>query len=150
MRKMPYSLNKSSGIHKVCLGLVILAAIPTGILAQPASAGAGAQHLFQFGINGYLGFPQGAFKQNAGNISPGGDFGLMLCVYERLRTTVGTRLIKKTWGILADLGVRYIKGGQAEYLQESSIFREDGELYYDVKESRTDLVSVQLEITFKF
>lgn len=255
MQKLPYSLYKSSAIYKGCLVLVCLITISMGILVQPVDG----QHLFQCGINGYLGFPQGAFKENAGNISPGGgldfiyshprlpfgigisfgelvygrekfpetiqssyaDFdvnqvttnsiilghmifrfqnnqgrlrpyfdgliglnhlrtktkireqgswdeeirinnmadtafsyggglGLMFCVYERPWITAGKQSIKKKWGVLVDLGVRYIKGGQAEYLQESSISREDGELYYDVKKSRTDLVSVLIGITLNF
>jgi hypothetical protein len=50
----------------------------------------------------------------------------------------------------ADLGVRYIYGGRAEYLKEGSIFRENGDVYYDVMESATSLVTARAGISFRF
>jgi hypothetical protein len=49
-----------------------------------------------------------------------------------------------------DLGVRWLKGGRAEYLKKGSIHRENGVVSYDVYESRTDLWLAGLGLTFSF
>lgn len=61
---------------------------------------------------------------------------------------------------LADLGgggdisfdskVRYLRGSQAEYLKKGSIRRDNGSVSFDVLSSRTDVVTLQLGITFRF
>jgi opacity protein-like surface antigen len=52
--------------------------------------------------------------------------------------------------VLVDLRVRYIKGGEAEYLKQGSIRRENGQVRYDVLKSKTDIVTVQFGIAVRF
>jgi opacity protein-like surface antigen len=52
--------------------------------------------------------------------------------------------------VLLDAGVRYLRGGRAEYLREGSIHREDGVVFFDVLRSRTDIVTAQVGVTFRF
>jgi hypothetical protein len=49
-----------------------------------------------------------------------------------------------------DLGLRWLRGGRAEYLKKGSIHREGGLVYYDVYESRTDLWLAGLGLSFAF
>lgn len=46
------------------------------------------------------------------------------------------------------LDVRYIRGGEAEYLREGSIEIDDGRVHYDVRHSRTDIVIVRIGLSF--
>ena len=52
--------------------------------------------------------------------------------------------------IFVDLGARFIKGGEAEYLHEGSIRRDGDRLIYDIQMSNTDLISAQLGFSFAF
>jgi hypothetical protein len=52
--------------------------------------------------------------------------------------------------ISLDGKVRYLRGGRAEYLKEGSVRRENGTVFFDVLSSRTDVVTVQIGITFRF
>jgi len=52
--------------------------------------------------------------------------------------------------IALDTKVRYLRGSEAEYLREGSIRRENGNIFFDVLNSRTDVVSVQVGVTFRF
>ena len=52
--------------------------------------------------------------------------------------------------ISLDSKVRYLRGGRAEYLKEGSVRRENGTVFFDVLTSRTDVVTVQVGITFRF
>jgi Outer membrane protein beta-barrel domain len=52
--------------------------------------------------------------------------------------------------ISLDGKVRYLAGGRAEYLKKGSIRRENGNVFFDVLSSRTDVVTVQVGITFRF
>ena len=52
--------------------------------------------------------------------------------------------------ISLDGKVRYLRGGHAEYLKEGSVRRENGAVFFDVLTSRTDVVTVQIGITFRF
>jgi opacity protein-like surface antigen len=52
--------------------------------------------------------------------------------------------------VLLDAGVRYLRGGRAEYLREGSISRKDGAVFFDVLRSRTDVVTAQVGVTFRF
>ena len=51
---------------------------------------------------------------------------------------------------MLDIGVRYLRGGRAEYLREGSIREVNGTLVYDVFSSRTDVLAVQVGVTFHF
>lgn len=52
--------------------------------------------------------------------------------------------------ILLDMKVRYLKGSNAEYLKKGSIVRGGGQVFFDTLSSRTDLVTVQIGVTFRF
>jgi opacity protein-like surface antigen len=52
--------------------------------------------------------------------------------------------------ILLDGKVRYLRGGQADYLRKGSIRQVNGGVVYDVLSSRTDVVAVQIGVTFRF
>jgi opacity protein-like surface antigen len=52
--------------------------------------------------------------------------------------------------ILLDTKVRYLKGSDAEYLKKGSIFRDNGDVFFDTLHSRTDLVTLQIGVTFRF
>lgn len=49
-----------------------------------------------------------------------------------------------------DLGVRVIRGGRAEYLVEGSLFRRGSDLFYDVRESETNLVKLVIGLSVTF
>jgi hypothetical protein len=52
--------------------------------------------------------------------------------------------------IMLDGKVRYLRGSEARYLREGSIRRENGQVVFDVQSSRTDVLGVQVGITFHF
>jgi opacity protein-like surface antigen len=52
--------------------------------------------------------------------------------------------------ISLDGKMRYLRGGRAEYLKEGSITRVNGAVLFDVLSSRTDLVTVQVGVMFRF
>ena len=52
--------------------------------------------------------------------------------------------------ISLDTKVRYLRGSRAEYLKEGSIRRENGSVFFDVLSSRTDVVAVQIGVSFRF
>ena len=47
-----------------------------------------------------------------------------------------------------DMSVRYLKGGEAEYLKEGGIRREGGQAFLDVSRSRTDTVLIYIGVAF--
>jgi len=51
---------------------------------------------------------------------------------------------------MVDMGVRWLKGGRAEYLREGSIRVVNGSVVYDVLSSRTDALTVQVGVTYRF
>lgn len=79
----------------------------------------------------------------------GGGAGFMIRVYDGTQkvTDWGTRDIH---GVYIDVGLRYIKGGEAEYLKKGSILIEDGDVSYDVKKSTTDLITFHVGATVLF
>jgi hypothetical protein len=46
--------------------------------------------------------------------------------------------------VYIDLGLRYLRGGEAEYLKEGSIRRENGRVTYDVNKSTTDILIIHI------
>jgi opacity protein-like surface antigen len=52
--------------------------------------------------------------------------------------------------ILLDTKVRYIRGGNAKYLKEGSIQQVNGQTTFDVLSSRTDVLTTQVGVTFRF
>jgi hypothetical protein len=49
-----------------------------------------------------------------------------------------------------DLKVRYLFGTEAEYLKEGSVIPQNGDVYYDVSNSKTDLLITQLGVMVYF
>lgn len=56
----------------------------------------------------------------------------------------------KLWKLMLDLRLRYLVGGEAEYLKEGSIVVEDGQVLYDISKSKTDMMTAQIGLTFEF
>lgn len=52
--------------------------------------------------------------------------------------------------ISLDTRVRYMVGGDADYLKKGSIVRTPGGVFFDVLSSRTDTVTLQVGVTFRF
>jgi hypothetical protein len=52
--------------------------------------------------------------------------------------------------LLLDTKVRHLWGSEARYLREGSIERDDGDAIFDVLRSRTNAVTVQVGVTFRF
>lgn len=52
--------------------------------------------------------------------------------------------------VLVDIGVKYIEGGEAEYLKRGSIRRENGVVIYDVNKSKTNLLTLQIGASVRF
>ena len=53
-------------------------------------------------------------------------------------------------GLYLDLGLRYLKGGRAEYMREGDLVHGDDFLEYTVRESTTDLVKAYIGLTLTF
>jgi hypothetical protein len=49
-----------------------------------------------------------------------------------------------------DVGLRWLRGGQADYLKKGSVHRENGVVTYDVSTSRTDLCQAGVGLSFSF
>jgi hypothetical protein len=77
--------------------------------------------------------------------SYGGGGGMMIRLYES-DDEEGAGIAE----VLLDLRARYIKGGEAEYLKQGSIRRENGEVKYDVLKSHTDIMTLQLGVALRF
>jgi len=75
--------------------------------------------------------------------SYGGGGGIMIRVYSREEDG-------RKQEFLLDLGVRYIVGGELQYLKEGSIRRENGRVLYDVLQSKTDLMGFLIGVAFRF
>ncbi len=52
--------------------------------------------------------------------------------------------------VLIDAGVRYIHGGEAEYLRKGGISRTRGNVKFDSVESRTDMVKLHMGVMLRF
>jgi opacity protein-like surface antigen len=52
--------------------------------------------------------------------------------------------------VFLDSKVRYLRGSNADYLRKGSIRREGGQVLFDVLSSRTDVMTVQVGVTFRF
>ncbi len=77
-----------------------------------------------------------------GVFSYGGGGGIMFQVYDGAAAN--------PVNVYIDVGARYLKGGKARYLKEGSIRREDGVVLYDVEESKTDLLAINIGVTVSF
>ena len=70
-------------------------------------------------------------------MSYGGGAGLLILL---------TKDLGDVKGLYLDLKVRYIYGGEAEYLKEGSITIQNGRAYYDVIKSKTDLMTFHIGV----
>jgi hypothetical protein len=68
--------------------------------------------------------------------------GLMIKVYDR-QSEENSKPVQ----VFIDLNARYILGGDADYLKEGSIRREDGEVIYDITRSKTNIAVARLGVT---
>lgn len=57
---------------------------------------------------------------------------------------------KRPGSVAVNVGVRYLFGGEAEYLKKGSIRRENGRVAYDVDRSETTLLVPQLGVRLSF
>lgn len=78
-------------------------------------------------------------------LSYGMGGGLMVRLYERRRNEK-----MSPFRIYLDSGIRYLRGGRAEYMREGSLLLEDGRVVYDVRESTTNLITTHIGIAFEF
>lgn len=78
-------------------------------------------------------------------LSYGGGGGLMIQVYQGRKEKS-----KGLYTINIDLGVRYLFGGEAEYLKKGDIQRVNGKVIYNPSQSTTDLLTTRIGVTFNF
>ncbi len=78
-------------------------------------------------------------------LSYGGGGGLMIRVYQGNKDNSDG-----IYSINIDLGVRYLFGGEATYLQEGDIIREGTTVTYSPSQSTTDLLTATVGVTFNF
>lgn len=79
--------------------------------------------------------------------SYGAGGGLMIRVKKKSEN--GSEGSKQT-EILLDFRVRYLFGGEADYLKEGSIRRDSGNVEFDITRSRTDLLTFNIGVAFTF
>lgn len=77
--------------------------------------------------------------------SYGGGAGMMFRVHH-----AGSDNEEGVKEVLIDVRVRYIIGGEAEYLREGSIRRDNGRVSYDVQRSETTLMTFQIGAAVRF
>ncbi|MBN1540859.1 hypothetical protein JW992_01855 [candidate division KSB1 bacterium] len=80
----------------------------------------------------------------------GGGGGVMIRVYDGTQKPLepGESRIA---GVFIDFGVRYLKGGEAEYLKKGDVERTDeGKVIYNPSQSTTDLLNFNLGVTLAF
>lgn len=71
--------------------------------------------------------------------------GLMIRVYQGKKERS-----EGFYSINIDVGVRYLLGGEATYLKEGDIKRENGTVVYSPSQSTTDLLTTTVGVTFTF
>lgn len=124
---------------------------PTGAFRPYADALIGFSYLFtesriedvDFGddrdIASSTNFDDGAFSYGIGG-------GVMAQVYSGRPEGTG-----RAFSVFVDASVRYLFGGEAEYLREGGIDTDNnGNLTFDIISSRTDLLMPQLGVTVRF
>jgi hypothetical protein len=78
-------------------------------------------------------------------MSYGGGGGMMIRVYQRKKDNSSGM-----FSVNINLGFRYLFGGEAEYLREGDIKRENGNVTFTPSKSTTDLLTTNLGVTFNF
>lgn len=80
--------------------------------------------------------------------SYGAGGGLMIRVYQSPQDDQKENELQ---AVYIDLGIRYIKSGEAEYLKKGSIVEEEnGDVTYDINKSATDLITGHIGVVFTF
>ncbi len=74
--------------------------------------------------------------------------GVMILVHKSKKQSERDRLDLDE--VLINFRLRYLFGGEADYLKKGSIGRENGEVTYDINHSRTNLLTFQLGVAFIF
>ncbi len=72
--------------------------------------------------------------------------GLMIKVYDKQRGEPEAKALQ----VFIDLGARYIRGGEAEYLKEGSIRRDGGQVVYDISQSKTSIATAHIGVAVSF
>ncbi|MEX2601431.1 MAG: hypothetical protein WD355_07275 [Balneolaceae bacterium] len=75
------------------------------------------------------------------SVSGGIAAGAMIRLVDTTDPDSGNRI-----SVFLNLRTRYLLGGDAEYLKEGSMRRENGNLVYDVERSRTDILTTQVGV----
>ena len=52
--------------------------------------------------------------------------------------------------VYVDLGARYLKGRNTEYMIEGSLIRDGDDIIYEVYESTTDIITMHIGVSFSF
>lgn len=76
------------------------------------------------------------------------SYGMGAGVMFRILQIKGSK--SNNFAIDLDFGFRYLKGGNAEYLTEGAVIRENGQAEYYVSESNTDVITAHIGFTFAF
>lgn len=76
--------------------------------------------------------------------------GFMFRVYQKQKQQSRSNDENKVSSVYIHLGFRYMKGGEAEYLTKGSITIDNGNVNYDVRKSKTDMVLAQIGVTVAF
>ncbi|KAA3656745.1 MAG: hypothetical protein DWQ10_14740 [Calditrichaeota bacterium] len=77
-----------------------------------------------------------------------GDFGASLLLYKNIPDVRSE--MQRTFEVLFDFKARYLNSGEAEYLKEGSIRRENGKVTYDISRSRTEMMTYHFGFLFRF
>jgi hypothetical protein len=83
-------------------------------------------------------------------LSYGFGGGLQIRVYDGTKKINQNPQKRNITAAFIDLRIRYMNGGEAEYLKEGSIRREGGDVAYDVEQSTTDLFIFQIGAVLTF
>ncbi len=100
-------------------------------------------------IHEYDGWEDNRISSNNYNdlaLSYGMGGGAIVSLVEFRREGSGQRV----FSLDLDMGIRFLKGGEAEYLKKGSVHREDGFVTYDVYRSKTDILKAYLGVSFIF
>jgi len=79
-------------------------------------------------------------------LSFGAGAGVMICAYAAPRCPNRG----SSFAVYVDLGTRYLKGGNTEYMIEGSLIRNGDDIIYEVYESTTDIITMHIGVSFSF
>jgi len=79
-------------------------------------------------------------------LSFGAGAGVIICAYAAPRRPYRG----SSFAVYVDLGARYLKGGNTEYMIEGSLIRNGDDIIYEVYESTTDIITMHIGVSFSF